>query len=104
MLNELKWITCDENCVELAQQAWKECIPRIIKQAKLEKGSKVTQAVSILLDDDKGHSKKLYYYFFSFQIKETVLLHYVCWHIFFQIAEQNQMQIKLFSLPMYVLG
>ena len=26
----------------------------IIKQAKLEKGTKVTQAVSILLDDDKG--------------------------------------------------
>ena len=54
MLNEFKQITCDENCVELAQQAWKECIPHIIKQIKLEKGSKVTQAVSILLDDDKG--------------------------------------------------
>ena len=54
MLNELKQITCDENCVELAQQVWKECIPRIIKQAKLEKGSKVIHAVSILLHDDKG--------------------------------------------------
>ena len=54
MLNELKWITCNENCVALAQQAWKVRKPRIIKQAKLEKGTKVTQAVSILLDDDKG--------------------------------------------------
>ena len=64
MLSELKQITCDKNFMELAQQAWKECIPHIIKQAKLEKGSKVTQAVSILLEDDKGkqniHCKKLY--------------------------------------------
>ena len=54
MLDELQRITCDANIVESARQAWKEYVPKIIKQARMERGTRVVQAVSLLLDDEKG--------------------------------------------------
>ena len=56
MLDELQHITCDAKVVEAARQSWSNYIPKIIKQARMERGTRLVQAVSLLLNDENGNS------------------------------------------------
>ena len=54
ILEELKWIIADENCIRAGEEAWLNIFPKIIKQAKLERAQRVVQAVSLMLNDENG--------------------------------------------------
>ena len=54
ILEELKWIIADENCIRAGEEVWLNIFPKLIKQAKLERAQRVVQAVSLMLNDANG--------------------------------------------------
>lgn len=54
MLDEFRRIMADTNIVESAKRAWITFYPKIIRQAKIEKGARVSSMVDTLFDNEDG--------------------------------------------------
>ena len=44
----------DDNIIESAKRAWTAYYPKVIRQAKMEKGARVSCMVATLLDNEDG--------------------------------------------------
>ena len=54
MLDEFRRIMADDNIIESAKSAWTTYYPKIISQAKIEKGARVSSMVATLMDNEDG--------------------------------------------------